>query len=175
MYGRTVTINGFSKGPAMTGFRLGYLAAPTALATACNKLQSQNTSSPSSISQHAGIAALTAPSSWLESATAGYRQKRDYTLKRLRAMPGVRHPYEPQGAFYVFPTVTELFGKTTPSGKLLRDAEGVCLYFLEECLVALVPGEAFGDPRCLRISYATSMEIITTAMDRMEAGIKALH
>ena len=176
MYERTVTLNGFSKGPAMTGMRLGYIAAPQALATACIKVQSQNTSSPVAISQYAAIAALTADDipKWLAEANAGYRKKRDYTLQRLRAMPGVSHAYEPQGAFYAFPTISSLFGKTTPAGKVLEDAAGVCLYLIEECLVALVPGEAFGNPNCLRISYAASLEQIGTAMDRMEAGIKAL-
>ena len=147
-----------------------------ALATACIKVQSQNTSSPVGISQYAAIAALTADDipKWLAEANAGYRKKRDYTLQRLRAMPGVSHAYEPQGAFYAFPTISSLFGKTTPAGKVLEDAAGVCLYLIEECLVALVPGEAFGNPNCLRISYAASLEQIGTAMDRMEAGIKAL-
>ena len=89
-------------------------------------------------------------------------------------MPGVRHDYEPQGAFYVFPTVADLFGKKTPSGKVLSDAESVCLYLLEEALVALVPGEAFGDPNCLRISYATDMGTLQDAMDRMERGLAAI-
>ena len=80
----------------------------------------------------------------------------------------------PQGAFYAFPTVSGCFGKTTPAGVTLKDAEGVCLYLLDQCLLALVPGEAFGDGQCLRISYAASMETITTAMDRMEEGLKAL-
>ena len=99
MFERTVTINGFSKGPAMTGFRLGYSASPTALAQACTKVQSQNTTSPSAVSQHAGIAALTSGAKytkWLKAAVSGYREKRDYTLKRLRAMPGIGHDYEPQ-------------------------------------------------------------------------------
>jgi len=176
MFERTITINGFSKGPAMTGFRLGYLAAPPALASACIKVQSQNTSSPCSVSQYAAIAALREPdAAWLKEAVAGYRKKRDFVVRRLRAMPGVTHAYEPQGAFYAFPTVHGCFGKTTPGGVTLRDAEGVCLYLLEHCLVALVPGEAFGDGQCLRISYAASMETLTTALDRMEAGLKALR
>lgn len=176
MIERTVTINGFSKGPAMTGFRLGYLAAPAALASACVKVQSQNTSGPCEISQRAAIAALRTPDAkWLSDAVAGYRQKRDYVVERLRAMPGVSHAYEPQGAFYAFPDVTGCFGKRTAiSDKEICSAEDVCLYLLEECGVALVPGEAFGDGNCVRISYATSMETLAASMDQMEAGLAAL-
>ena len=175
MLERTVIINGFSKGPAMTGFRLGYLAAPAAIASACIKVQSQNTSAPCSVSQHAAIASLVQKDEkWLSDAVAGYRKKRDYVVKRLRAMPGVTHDYEPQGAFYAFPTVHGNFGKKTPDGTLLTDAEGVCLYLLESCLVALVPGEAFGDGNCVRLSYAASMETLKECMDRMEKGFKAL-
>ena len=89
-------------------------------------------------------------------------------------MPGVTHDYDPQGAFYAFPTVHGCFGKKTPDGTVLKDAEGVALYLLEHCLLAVVPGEAFGDGNCVRLCYATSMEILTTAMDRMDTGLKAL-
>jgi len=175
MYERTVTLNGFSKGPAMTGFRLGYLAAPVHVAGACAKVQSQNTSCPCSISQYAGIAALRqATPEWLASAVAGYRQKRDYTLQRLRQMPHVEHVYTPEGAFYAFPTIKACFGRVTAKGAQLADSNDVCLYLLEDYLLALVPGEAFGDPDCLRISYAASMETIADAMDKMEQGMKAL-
>ena len=177
MYERTIIINGFSKGPAMTGFRLGYLAAPLAIAKAAGKVQSQNTTSPSAVSQYAGLAALTsgaAYTKWLKGAVAGYRQKRDMVLKRLRAMPGVSHAYEPQGAFYAFPSVEGLFGKTTPQGVTLTSSADVCIYLMEQSLVAVMPGEAFGDGRCIRISYAESMETLGTALDRMEEGIKAL-
>lgn len=175
MYDRTVTINGFSKGPAMTGFRLGYVAAPLHVASACAKIQSQNTSCPCAISQHAAIAAIReVKPSYRNEAVAGYRKKRDYTISRLRAMPHVEHVYMPEGAFYAFPTVSGCFGKKTPSGTIIKDAEGVCLYLLDECLLALVPGEAFGDGQCLRISYAASMETITDAMNKMEQGLRAL-
>jgi len=175
MWERTVTINGFSKGAAMTGFRLGYLAAPTALAQACVKVQSQNTSSPCAVSQHAAIASIrSADEAWMLNAVSGYRAKRDLILRRLRAMPGVEHAYEPQGAFYAFPSVRGCFGKKTPAGVTLTDAESVCLYLLEHALIALVPGEAFGDGDCLRISYAASEETLTATMDRMEASLNAL-
>ena len=121
-----------------------------------------------------GRTILSAQKRWLSDAVAGYRKKRDYVVKRLRAMPGVTHDYEPQGAFYAFPTVHGNFGKKTPDGTVLKDAEGVCLYLLESCLVALVPGEAFGDGNCVRLSYAASMETLKECMDRMEKGFKAL-
>ena len=131
---------------------------------------------PCSVSQHAGLAAVTqVDKAWFAAATAGYREKRDYTLRRLRAMPGVAHAYEPQGAFYAFPSVKGCLGKRTPQGKLLEGAEDVCLYLLEQCLLAVVPGEAFGDGECLRISYAESLEVIKDAMDRMETGLQALR
>ena len=218
MYERTVTLNGFSKGPAMTGFRLGYVAAPTHVAAACAKVQSQNTSCPCSVSQMAAIAAIReVKPQWYADAVAGYRKKRDYTLKRLRAMPHCEHVYTPEGAFYAFPSVKGCFGKKvravphrtrrtrrtrraaraaphtpgavlmsarscarpllpsqTPKGTTIVDAEGVCLYLLEECLLALVPGEAFGEGECVRLSYAASMETITEAMDKMEKGLRAL-
>ena len=176
MYERTVTLSGFSKGPAMTGFRLGYLAAPAHVASACAKVQSQNTSCPCSVSQHAAIAAVReVKPAWYAEAVAGYRKKRDYTLARLRAMPNCEHVYTPEGAFYAFPSVSGCFGKRTPKGVTLSDSEGVCLYLLEEWLLALVPGEAFGDGDCVRLSYAASMETITEAMDKMEQGLKALR
>ena len=130
---------------------------------------------PCSVSQHAGLAAVTqVDKAWFAAATAGYREKRDYTLRRLRAMPGVAHAYEPQGAFYAFPSVEGLFGKTTPQGVTLTSSADVCIYLMEQSLVALMPGEAFGDGRCIRISYAESLETLGTALDRMEEGIKAL-
>jgi len=174
MYERTVTINGFSKGPAMTGFRVGYIAATAPIAAACNKVQSQNTSCPCSVSQHAAVAALReVPSSFQKDAVANFRQKRDYVLSRLRAIPGVSCP-TPQGAFYLFPTISALFGKRTPKGETLEDAETVCLYLLDECHLALVPGEAFGDGTCLRISYAAAMADLTEACDRFERGVARL-
>jgi len=174
MYERTVTINGFSKGQAMTGFRVGYIAAAPAIAAACNKVQSQNTSCPCSVSQHAAIAALDVPPSFQQDSIANFREKRDYVLGRLRAIPGVACPATPQGAFYLFPTISALFGKRTPKGDVLEDAESTCLYLLDECHLALVPGEAFGDGNCLRISYAAAMEELKGACDRLERGVALL-
>jgi len=174
MYERTLLIGGFSKGSAMTGFRLGYLAAPLAVTKAAAKVQGNNTSCPCSISQHAGVAALTSvDEAYLADQVANFRRKRDYVVGRLRAMPDVTCPL-PQGAFYVFPTVSAFFGRVAPDGTTLRDALQVCEYLLRECNLALVPGEAFGSPTGLRISYATSMELLVEAMDRIERGLANL-
>ena len=174
MYERTVTVNGMSKGQAMTGFRLGYLAASRQIATACAKVQSQNTSCPCSVSQHAGITALNGvPPSFRDDAVKAFRGKRDYVLGRLRAMAGVTCP-TPEGAFYAFPDVSAFFGRAAPDGAVLATAEAVCMYLLRDHQLALVPGEAFGDPNCLRISYATDMGTLQDAMDRMERGLAAI-
>ena len=174
MYERTVTVNGMSKGQAMTGFRLGYLAASRQIATACAKVQSQNTSCPCSVSQHAGITALNGvPPSFRDDAVKAFRGKRDYVLGRLRAMAGVTCP-TPEGAFYAFPDVSAFFGRAAPDGAVLATAEAVCMYLLRDHQLALVPGEAFGDPNCLRISYATDMGTLHDAMDRMERGLAAI-
>ncbi|KAL3921536.1 MAG: hypothetical protein SGPRY_004869, partial [Prymnesium sp.] len=185
MYERTVTINGFSKGQAMTGFRVGYIAASTTIAAACNKVQSQNTSCPCSLSQHAAIAAIrdVPEQSFQLEAIANFREKRDYVLSRHTTnqregggegkVPGVSCE-TPQGAFYLFPTISPLFGKRTPAGVVIEDSEGLCLYLLEECHLALVPGEAFGDGNCLRISYAAAMECLVAACDSFERGVKLL-
>ena len=174
MWARTITINGFSKGAAMTGFRLGYLAAPTQIAKACAKVQSQNTSCPSSVAQHAGLAYLRdVPDAFATDNATAFRAKRDYVLGRLGAIKGVTCP-TPQGAFYVFPKVSAFFGWRRAEQPPLMDAESVCLYLLEDWHLALVPGEAFGDPACLRISYATDMTTLTAAMDRFENGLNAL-
>ena len=173
MYERTVVINGFSKGAAMTGFRLGYLAAPLSLTKACAKVQGNNTSCPCSLSQWAALAALTkTPPSFITESIANFRSKRDYTLGRIRQM-GLLCP-TPAGAFYLFPTISHLFGKATPNGVEVSTAVAFCEYLLRECHLALVPGEAFGAPECLRISYAASMETLVDAMERMQKGIDAL-
>jgi len=175
MWERTLTINGFSKGAAMTGFRLGYLAAPDAITKACAKVQSQNTSCPNSVAQHAGVAYLNeVPDGfWVDNAKS-FRAKRDYVLGRVRAVPGLTCP-TPQGAFYLFPQCAAFFGtRRDAAGKVLESAEDVCMYLLDEWHVALVPGEAFGDPQCFRISYATDMATLTAAMDSIEQGLKAL-
>ncbi len=174
MKGRTVTVNGFSKGYAMTGWRLGYLAAPEPITKAAAKVQGQLTSAPSSISQKAGVAAIEMDMQPVERMVRAFRERRDFVLERLRSIDGVRCP-TPEGAFYVFPEVATFFGRQTPDERLIENSNDLCFYLLEEHDVALVPGAAFGAPNGLRISYAASMDDLETAMDRIEAGLAALR
>lgn len=171
---RTVTVNGFSKAYAMTGWRLGYLAAETPIAKACAKIQGQLTSAPSTITQKAGIAALDMGLEPVREMVAAFRQRRDYVLGRLQAIEGVVCP-KPEGAFYLFPQMSAYFGTTAPSGRTIENSQDLCFYLLEEHDVALVPGEGFGGPDGLRVSYAASMADLETAMDRIEAGLAALR
>jgi len=171
---RTITVNGFSKAYAMTGWRLGYLAAPTPIAEAVAKIQGQLTSAPSSISQKAGVAALTMDSGPVDEMVAAFRERRDRVLGRLRDVDGLRCP-TPEGAFYLYPDVSAYFGTETPDGEPIEDSSDLCFYLLEEHHVALVPGGAFNGPNGLRLSYASSMEDLETALDRMETGLSALR
>jgi aspartate/methionine/tyrosine aminotransferase len=170
---RTVTVNGFSKAYAMTGWRLGYLAAPQWIAKATAKIQSQTTSAPSSITQKAGVAALAMDKSVLAPMLVAFRERRDFVLERLRAIDGVVCP-TPEGAFYVFPDVSAYLGKTAPGGREIATSEDLCFYLLEEHDVALVPGDAFGEPRGVRLSYAVSMDDLSEALTRVERGLAAL-
>ncbi len=171
---RTITVNGFSKAYAMTGWRLGYLAAETPIAKAAAKVQSQFTSAPSTISQKAGIAALEMDLAPVRAMVAAFRERRDYVLERLARIDGVRCP-KPEGAFYLFPDVSAFFGTTAPSGRRIEGSQDLCFYLLEEHDVALVPGDAFGGPDGLRLSYAASMHDLETALDRIEAGLGLLR
>ncbi|CAM3231314.1 pyridoxal phosphate-dependent aminotransferase [Rhodothermus bifroesti] len=171
---RTITVNGFSKSFAMTGWRLGYLAAELPIVKAAAKVQSQFTSAPCSISQKAGLAALQMDKGPIQEMVAAFRQRRDFLLQQLGSMEGITCP-KPEGAFYLFPQVSAFYGRRTPEGQAITDSESLCMYLLEQCHVALVPGQAFGDPNGVRISYAASMEDLAEAMRRIEAGLKALH
>ena len=173
MRDRTVTVNGFSKAYAMTGWRLGYLAAPTWIAKAAGKVQSQFTSAPSSISQEAGVAALAMDRAPVQAMVEAFRERRDFVLGALEALPGVACP-KPEGAFYVFPDVSSYSGTASPSGRSIDGAEALCFYLLEEHHVALVPGEGFGAPFGARISYAASMDDLNEAMRRIADGLAAL-
>jgi aspartate/methionine/tyrosine aminotransferase len=161
MFSRTMTVNGFSKAYAMTGMRLGYVAAPQKLAKAITTIQSQLTSCAGSISQAAGVAALTQVSDEeLEQNVQIMKRKRDYVLAELEKMPGVKVAIPPNGAFYVLPDV---------SGYFDGDDETLCLELLKQKKLALVPGSSFGAPGTVRISYATSMEELETAMNKLRA------
>lgn len=171
---RTITVNGFSKAYAMTGWRLGYMAAPQPIAEAAAKIQGQFTSAPSSISQKAGVKALEMDPEPVHEMVAAFRERRDVVLERLRAIDGVRCP-TPEGAFYLYPDVSSFLGSETPDGSVIGDSSDLCFYLLENHDVALVPGTAFGAPEGLRLSYASSMEDLETALDRIEAGLSALR
>jgi aspartate aminotransferase len=173
VYDQVVTVNGVSKAWAMTGWRLGYIGAPKLIADACNKVQGQFTSGTCSITQKASIAAMDANPAVLKEMIAAFDRRRKLVLDALNAMPGVRANV-PVGAFYVFPDVSSFFGKSY-NGTIVKDANDLCLYLLAEALVALVSGDAFGDPNCIRISYAASEETLTTAMKRVAAALAKLN
>ncbi len=174
MKDRTITVNGFSKAYAMTGWRLGYMAAPEPIAQTAAKIQGQFTSAPCSITQKAGVAALEMDKGPVHEMVAAFRRRRDRVLERLRAIDGVRCP-TPEGAFYLYPDLSSFFGADAPDGSTINDGSDLCFYLLEEHDVALVPGPAFGGPSGLRLSYASSMEDLETALDRIEAGLAALR
>lgn len=170
---RTVIINGFSKGFAMTGWRLGYMAGPKEIAAAVAKIQSQETSAPSSISQKAGLAACTGTMKPVEDMRAAFRERRDYIVAELSSIEGVEC-FMPSGAFYVFPDLHRFFGKSTPSGNTVETSTDLAMYLLEEHGVAAVPGDAFGEPNGLRLSYAASMDNLKEAVKRLKAGLASL-
>ena len=152
VYDQVITVNGVSKAWAMTGWRLGYIGAPKEIAAACTKMQGQFTSGTSSISQRAAIAAMDADPKVLQSMIQSFKSRRDLVLTKLSTMEGVKIN-EPEGAFYVFPDISSFFGKS--DGKVtIENASDLCVYLLSEALVALVTGDAFGDPNCIRNSYA---------------------
>jgi aspartate aminotransferase len=170
---RTVLINGFSKGFAMTGWRLGYAAGPSNVIGAMSKIQSQETSAPSTISQMAGIAAYRGPLRPVMKMKEAFKERRDYLLQELRSMEGVRC-FTPEGAFYLFPDIRAYLNRTTPAGEKIETSTELCVYLLEQWGVAAVPGDAFGEPDGMRLSYASSMEDLQEAADRMRKGLAAL-
>jgi aspartate aminotransferase len=170
---RTVLINGFSKGFAMTGWRLGYMAGPKPIADAVAKIQSQETSAPSSISQKAGLAAYTGTMKPIQEMNKAFKKRRDYIVKALRAIEGVEC-FTPSGAFYVFPDVHSFLGRSTPEGNKIENTTDLSIYLLEEFGVATVPGDAFGEPGGVRLSYAASMDDLEEAMIRFSDGLSSL-
>jgi aspartate aminotransferase len=172
MLGQTVTINGLSKGFAMTGWRLGYLAAPLAIAQACEKIQAQFTSATSGITQKAAVAALTGGREACNNMTIAFKRRRELMLKGLEEIPGIICN-KPTGAFYFFPDISYFFGKKF-GDKTIETATDLCLYLLNEAHVSLVTGEAFGNPNCLRISYAAADEKLVQAIIRLKAALEKL-
>lgn len=168
----TVVINGVSKAYAMTGWRIGYAAAPAPVAKAMTDLQSHSTSNPASIAQAASAAALTGTQEPLRAMVAEFNRRRDYMLERLLAVPGV-WCFKPGGAFYLFPSIEGIIGRAY-RGKTIGSASDLAAILLEEAKVAVVPGVAFGDDRCLRLSYATSMEDIKEGLDRIGEVLAAV-
>ena len=169
---RTVVINGVSKAYAMTGWRIGYAAGPKPLLTAMANIQSQSTSNPCSISQKAAVAALRLGGSFTEKMVAEFNQRRRVMVERLNAMPSVRCSM-PTGAFYAFPNVQGLLGRQGPGGAIKTPTE-LANYLLHDAKVAVVPGEPFGSPHHLRMSYATGMNAIRQGMDRLESAFSKL-
>lgn len=167
MYDRTITVNGVSKAFAMTGWRIGYIGAPDWIAKACTKFQGQNTSGANAIAQRATITALEAPVSKIQFMIDEFHRRRDLILDLLGEIEGFNLNV-PEGAFYVFPEISSFFGKTL-NGITINNASDFALYLLEKANVATVTGEAFGNPNCIRISYAASEEELREAISRIKA------
>jgi aspartate aminotransferase len=174
LYERTLTVNGCSKAYSMTGWRIGFAGGPTWLIKAMAKLQSQSTSNPCSIAQAAATAALNGDQSFLAARNDAFKGRRDLVISMLNQINGVHCP-RPEGAFYVYPDVSGLIGKTTPKGQRIDNDETLIGYFLDEAKVAAVHGGAFGLEPAFRISYATSEEILTEACTRMQTACAALR
>lgn len=169
---RVVIVNGVSKGYAMTGWRIGYIGAPVEIAKACDKMQGQFTSAPCSIAQKAALKAVSTEWSLYEFMRESFLRRRDMVLELMQDIPGWKFN-KPKGAFYVFPDVTYFFGKSDGEA-VIKNATDLCMYLLKDAKVSLVTGEAFGDPRCVRISYATSDDILREALKRIKESLAKL-
>jgi aspartate aminotransferase len=174
LYDRTLTVNGCSKAYSMTGWRIGFAGGPEWLIKAMGKLQSQSTSNPCSIAQAAATAALTGDQSFLQARNAAFQGRRDLVVSMLNQVNGIHCP-RPEGAFYVYPDVSGLIGKTTPGGKAIVNDAALIEYFLDDARVAAVNGAAFGLEPAFRVSYATSEEILTEACNRIQEACAALR
>ena len=167
MYERTVTVNGISKAFAMTGWRIGYLGAPKTLAKACNKMQGQITSGANCIAQRAAITALEESPERIKYMVDEFKIRRDLIIDLVNQINGFNVKQPPSGAFYIFPEVSQLFGKAF-DGHLVNNANDLSMLILEKAHVATVPGDAFGYPDCIRISYSASREQIKEAISRIK-------
>ena len=172
MYDRTIVINGVSKAYAMTGWRIGFCAAPLALAKACSKLQGQYTSGPCSVSQVAATVAFAGPQECVEEMRQAFARRKDLIVRLAREIPGLE-VNEPHGAFYLFPKCSSFFGKSNGE-YVINNSTDFALYLLEVGHVATVGGDAFGSPECFRMSYATSDENIIEAMERIKQALAQL-
>lgn len=169
---RTVTVNGFAKGFAMTGWRLGYMGGPKHIADACSKIQGQVTSGAASFSQKAGAVALMSDMKPSEDMREAFRERRDIVISMLEEIPGIKTNM-PDGAFYVFPEISSFFGKTDGQ-TVINNADDFCDYVMSQAFVGLVSGNAFGDPNCFRLSYAASEAQLREAIRRMKEVLSRL-
>ncbi|WP_268035080.1 pyridoxal phosphate-dependent aminotransferase [Algoriphagus sp. PAP.12] len=172
MFERTITVNGFSKGYAMTGWRVGYICAPLAIAKAVEKIQGQFTSGGTGIAQRAALAGIAGDQQPSKDMADAYFKRRAIVLELLQQIPGIK-THIPEGAFYFFPDVTAFFGKSA-HGHTVKDADDLCLYLLDIANVSLVTGAAFGAPNCVRLSYAASEEELVEAMKRIKKALGEL-
>lgn len=172
MFDRTITVNGFAKGFAMTGWRVGYIAAPKWIAEGSNKVQGQITSANCSISQRGALAAITGDLAPTENMVKEYHHRRDVVYNLLKDIPGIKSNY-PQGAFYFFPDVSSFYGKSDGT-RTIKNGDDFCMYMLEVANVSLVPGGAFGEEACVRLSYAASEKDLVEAMKRMKESLSKL-
>ena len=170
---RTIIVNGVSKAYAMTGWRIGYIAAPEWIVKGCNKLQGQYTSGPCSVSQKAAEFAYTESQQCVEDMRQAFERRRNLIVELARQIPGLE-VNRPEGAFYLFPKCSSFYGKKTPDGKTIGNSTDLAMYLLETGHVATVGGDAFGDPDCFRMSYATSDDNIREAMRRIGEALKTL-
>ncbi len=168
----TLILNGVSKTYSMTGWRIGYMAGPDPIISACTKIQSQSTSNPNSVAQKASVAALTGPQDDVERMVSAFSRRRRYLLDRLQQIKYITF-YPPQGAFYIFPNFSAYYGKKY-NGQVILNSLDLTSYLMEEANIAVVPGSAFGDDRCLRFSFATSLATIEKGMDRLEKALSRL-
>ena len=170
---QVITVNGFSKGYAMTGWRLGYMASRQDIAAACDKLQGQITSGTCSIAQRAGLAALQGGRASADEMVTAYHRRRDLVLELAKDIPGMVTP-TPDGAFYIFPNVAAFFGRTTPEGSVINDSGDLALYLLNDAHVSSVGGDSFGAPDCMRFSTAAADEKLAEAFKRIKASLAKL-
>lgn len=169
MFERTITVNGFSKGYAMTGWRVGYICAPVEIAKAVEKIQGQFTSGGTGIAQRAALAAIAGDQTPSKEMAEAYFKRRQLVLELLQEIPGIK-THIPEGAFYFFPDVTSYFGKSA-HGHTVNNADDLCLYLLDVAHVSLVTGSAFGAPNCVRLSYAASEEELKEALKRLKKAL----
>jgi len=169
---KTILVNGVSKSYAMTGWRIGYIAAPEEIVAATVKLQSQSTSNPSSIAQKAAVGALRGDQTVVATMAAEFQKRRDYFVAGLNSIPGISC-LKPQGAFYVFPRVSSFYGAKA-DGAIIENSTQLAAYLLQEALVALVPGVEFGHDENLRLSYATPMSVIEEGIKRIDRATAKL-